>query len=484
MAADGAQALEAMRKYHPDIAIFDVKMPIMDGLTVIGKAREEGISTEVIVFSGYDDFEYAQKALQYGVKQYLLKPTDETEIINALKSILKEIREKEGISRMQEMLQSNFENMIPIVRQQFIRDLVFGMSYAKKEFEYYKDLLGIEDDTMTLLAVVSMEEYNLRDVTALSEMCSMFLGRLSVQYVLIIERSVLVFIKEQDKATIENEVIKLKSQVEAVFQKGIVVAASNPGLLIDGEEMYGQCKECINCNFYMEELPVIFFSYISAYGQKSSVTRSEEDIYDKLFYAVKSGNTENSENIAEEFFREISERKEDISTVKVKCVQLCLRLVTDFKEKNDEEISRISKNIFDSEKLVLIEKLIKTYIKELTVKFGVEKSMNSESRVEEIKKYVDENFCNEEISVQFMAERIFFMTPNYMGVLFKQKMGISIGRYIQQKRIEKAKRLLGGELKIYEVAQKCGFGDNPQYFSQVFKNETGVLPGKYGKNEE
>ncbi len=91
------------------------------------------------------------------------------------------------------------------------------------------------------------------------------------------------------------------------------------------------------------------------------------------------------------------------------------------------------------------------------------------------KEYGDPTLC-----VKKIGEERLFLTPDYIGRLFKRKVGISLSEYINVYRIEKAKIYLReNKYKIYEVAKLCGFNNNAKHFSYVFKKMTGVLPRNY-----
>lgn len=71
---DGKTAYESICEKKPDIVITDIRMPVYDGLELIRRAKETNPEINFIVISGYSQFEYAQQAIKYGVKDYLLKP--------------------------------------------------------------------------------------------------------------------------------------------------------------------------------------------------------------------------------------------------------------------------------------------------------------------------------------------------------------------------------------------------------------------------
>jgi response regulator of citrate/malate metabolism len=81
---NGEKAVDVCRQDTPDVIITDIRMPGLSGLDLINKlgGRDSGI--KYVILSGYDDFMYAQKAIEYGVESYILKPIDEKELINLL----------------------------------------------------------------------------------------------------------------------------------------------------------------------------------------------------------------------------------------------------------------------------------------------------------------------------------------------------------------------------------------------------------------
>ena len=88
-ATNGIEALEIIKLNHIDILITDIKMPQMDGIELIEKARQILPDLQIIVFSAFANFEFAKKALQFGVMNYLLKPINTEEFYKTLNSVVK-----------------------------------------------------------------------------------------------------------------------------------------------------------------------------------------------------------------------------------------------------------------------------------------------------------------------------------------------------------------------------------------------------------
>lgn len=73
-AADGQEALQMYERLQPDLIFMDIQLPLLDGLECVRCIREENQDVQIVIVSAYSDFSYAQKAIRYGVQDFLLKP--------------------------------------------------------------------------------------------------------------------------------------------------------------------------------------------------------------------------------------------------------------------------------------------------------------------------------------------------------------------------------------------------------------------------
>lgn len=94
LADNGETALNIIEKENPDIVITDIRMPKIDGLELISLAKQKNAHIRFVILTGYKEFEYAHKALQYGVNDYLLKPINEEELNKVLRKIHAELSQK------------------------------------------------------------------------------------------------------------------------------------------------------------------------------------------------------------------------------------------------------------------------------------------------------------------------------------------------------------------------------------------------------
>ena len=150
---DGELALDLCKEIKPEIAFVDINMPFLDGLSFIELLRQMSPSTVVIVISGYDDFEFARKAIELGVFAYLLKPVKETSFFETLAEAKKELQKtqeaEEYLLWAKEQLVKNRESLVSY----FLHALYSG-SYEEGEIHQemkYLDIQIFEDFSLFLI---------------------------------------------------------------------------------------------------------------------------------------------------------------------------------------------------------------------------------------------------------------------------------------------------------------------------------------------
>ena len=104
-AVNGREGLEKIKELEPDIVLADIMMPIMDGIEMIRRAREDAAIApfKPVILTSYADFEYAKKAIELDVSAYLMKPVDEEELKKNIAKIISEIERDREYDRLAEM---------------------------------------------------------------------------------------------------------------------------------------------------------------------------------------------------------------------------------------------------------------------------------------------------------------------------------------------------------------------------------------------
>ena len=125
-ANNGLKALEMLEEIQPDVVMTDIRMPYMDGLELCGQIREKYPATKLVLFTGFDDFEYAKEAVHLEIEEYILKPLNAAEITKVFEDLKKkldqEINEKKGA----ELLKKYYKDSLPLLQANFYSTLIEG----------------------------------------------------------------------------------------------------------------------------------------------------------------------------------------------------------------------------------------------------------------------------------------------------------------------------------------------------------------------
>lgn len=120
----GIEALQWIEENQIDLLITDIRMPIMDGLELVKRVRTLDPYIKIIILSGFDDFEYAQTCIRYGVSEYLLKPIDRTQLIEAIDRLKTKFQEEEEREERNRFLEKRSNFLIRSLRRGFLERLL------------------------------------------------------------------------------------------------------------------------------------------------------------------------------------------------------------------------------------------------------------------------------------------------------------------------------------------------------------------------
>ena len=142
-AANGREGLEKIKELNPDIVMADIMMPIMDGIEMIKKAKEDyECSFKSIILTSYADFSYAKKAIDLSVSAYLMKPVDEDELKEDVAKIISEIEREREYTQFTEKKASVEDFSEVFIKSDKENDYVQQVLNATKE--RYAEKISIE----------------------------------------------------------------------------------------------------------------------------------------------------------------------------------------------------------------------------------------------------------------------------------------------------------------------------------------------------
>jgi len=122
-AENGKEALDLVERLRPDVVVTDIRMPFMDGLQLAEAVRRQFPATRIIILTGFDEFEYAQKAVKLYIDEYVLKPFSAVELIDALVKVKNRMDEEAAHRENNQLLRESYRKSLPVLREVFLSSL-------------------------------------------------------------------------------------------------------------------------------------------------------------------------------------------------------------------------------------------------------------------------------------------------------------------------------------------------------------------------
>ncbi|MCF6408433.1 response regulator transcription factor [Pseudalkalibacillus salsuginis] len=479
-ASNGKMAYEMITKDAPDIVITDIKMPGMNGVELIQNVYRVHPDIKFIVLSGYDEFQFAKTAMECNVKHYLLKPSNEKKIEEALKQVVAELKDKEQKEDFLEKMRTNLKRVLPKAKEQFLKEYITNKKYGVKDWRYYSQLFGVDTtvDDFKLIVLTIDNKYEYEHLFALKEMIT---NNISENRMIPLSTTIgeKIVILTEDRPTVEL-VAKLKqtsSTFKEIFGKSNTAAISNPGPIIRLRTMYNEALNCLTQRFYLTEGSIITANDIENIDATNELQYDHEDV----IFMIRSGNLKKVQKYLDDFFKNIQNEMYEAGLVKSHCLELFLAII---RQANRGKMDALFKQTIHFHKFSTFEeikKFIENVAIEITEYHFKKTRQNHSQQINRVIEYVDENLSDTELSLSRIANNILYMNSDYLGKLFKKETGERFSNYLINRRIEKAIKIIeqSDNWKVFEIAEAVGFGNNPRYFGQVFKKYTGVTPSDY-----
>ncbi|TLS36499.1 response regulator transcription factor [Pseudalkalibacillus caeni] len=471
---NGKQALEAMETdCHVDILITDIKMPVMDGITLMKKALDINPKLKVVLVSSYNEFEYVREGLTHGAIDYILKPTLEPEtLLKTVQKCVSKIHEEQNI----EMKLENAERT------------KVQASHRKLELEMKKILLknkkSIEtEDIVSMFQVphniilIKIKEKDKVDEEFGFLYKSLIFEEIQERFYMetdegvcfpIGENELVCFLRKTTDslslATSIKEKVEKETSIEFIYGYDVIRDLHD---LVSG---YHRALSACRRHFFHHEKDI--FKYrpalekdveaLSVKGLEELLLDSNEESPGKVIqerYLLWSGETMTQANIKRE-------ASNILKALFLKKVELPVLM---------ENLSRIDTSS-------TLEEVYKSLMDGIEVCNHSLSNINSKPNtdnelLDKALRFIHAHYT-EEMTLQSVADHI-HISRNYFSILFKRLMEQNFIDYVIDLRINKAKELLvETSMKVYEVASDAGFND-VKYFSKLFKKITGHSPGDY-----
>ncbi|WFA08097.1 response regulator [Tissierella sp. Yu-01] len=500
-ANNGLEALELIEKESPDIVITDIRMPGYDGLQVIERAKAINKDLEFIIISGYSHFEYAKSAISYGVKDYLLKPINQEELLNTLLRVKGDIIKKKGYINLESEYKFTLENDRYIIRKSFLDNLIIsdGNNFShltieeiNKRYYFHFEPCFFQIIALRLDQLVDEDIFDINNIMerTLEAIYSSLRDAICDIEVIIKKNNsyILMNYREEQKQMIKDNFSKVLADFDLkISQTKKVKLTIGFGKRVikikDIKTSYESAKLSI------EDRIIKGIGELIHYGEvitdKSSLNDMFLNFSRKFVKFVERLDREGIKRTLSEFKKEV--HKIPIGGREYKTLILDIaniydltlksnNIKIDYENKEYKRLEDIVKESYSTE--FLFDELL-AYINTSLILLDEDMANKNLGQITQAKEYIEANYMNS-ITLEDVGAYIGF-NPSYFSSLFKKETGFSFVEYLSKIRMEKAKELLvESDLRIQDICLMVGYND-VKYFSKLFIKYTGLKPKEYRK---
>ncbi|GAB6926109.1 hypothetical protein JCM10914A_00920 [Paenibacillus sp. JCM 10914] len=480
-AQNGVAAYEIIAESAPDIVISDIRMPGLDGLELVAKTNASHPHIKFVLLSGFGEFEYANRAMQYGVKHYLLKPTDESKIGEALQEIVDELELHEHQETFIQEMKRRFQRVLPHVKEQVLKEFVTNKTYGQHDLEEYRLWFHYDLEQPVRLLLFQLEgDMDFELQFAVKNIAEDLLERTLLSTTM--GQHVLVLIENCSEEMLHKQIQQIRHAFKQFYKMDVTIALSDPGHMSTARKLYRDTLQVLNYRFYLDEGGMITMNDTLHGHNLGEIFVFDEE---RLCMPVRSGHRKEADQALAEFIHELKRAQLSIDLTKSYAIQQYVALIRLTEPaRMHERYQRISE-MAEMSTLQAIQTFLDETVKEISQCNYEQTTVKYNAIVRKVIEIIEEQLGNSELSLNLVAHDMLYMNADYLGKLFKKETGEKFSNYVMKLRMKRATELMckDPDVKIFEMAQQLGFGDNPQYFSQVFKKQIGCTPSEYLRKE-
>lgn len=497
MAENGQEALELAEQMHIDVVMTDIKMPYMDGLTLCRKLKENYRNMKVVIYSGFDEFEYAREAVHLEAEEYLLKPISSRDMEKVFRRIKEKLDQEFDEHRNLNRLYDYYQKSLPAMQEQLVMSILEGKTTGDRAVQMLKTY-DMKLEAPHYVVSILYAEANTKENQETAPLLNLSLREIAKEYLqekmgffsnIFLDEVILVFMLDAREQVEEvlyhlDQVCKIGGRVLGVT---VTAAVGQPCDSLDFlTSSYQEARNAMEYRTIMSGSQVLYINDIEP-SPMDAVSLMEYD-FQNLVRAVKLGDREETDAAISRFmdsFREISITPNQYQL-------LCMELTTElmkigrsyklrtrqiFGEQNHIPWQELYKHLSVDE----LESWLKQICTNLRRSILHERTDSAVRLTDQAKVYIEEHYKESDLSADTLCRHL-NVSAAYFSTIFKREVGLSFVAYLTKIRLEHAVELLSAtQDKTYVIAEAVGYAE-PNYFSYVFKKQYGISPSKYRAN--
>jgi two-component system response regulator YesN len=477
-AAFALEVLEYLDEHAVDIVITDINMPVMDGLDMAQHILKMDPGVQVIVITGYNDFDHAQRAIKIGIVDYLVKPVEAKEFSLILSNVREKILLRRGGGIAATEIERQIAQDMPILRDRFLYELVtkpLDPAAYREKLSYYR--LEIAGDRFQVgVVVLDPDGMNTeRQLFASYMIRNMARETLKSAYAFPVDSNQLVLLSSDVE---EADFDALKRALDGALDAPVAIGV---GSMEEGAEgirrSYAEAVRAVNCRSFLSTQQVLYYQDLGVVEDRPNWTEHAQTAMAELeqmgFY-LRGGMNAGARAWVERHF---ADGAESLESARHRAVVVITGLHAMRVEPFMDLKGRIAQTL-DMTSVAKIRDLLLMWMGEATSALNDIRTNAVSKQIMGVIAFVNEHLSEPSLSLHETSKRFFF-NASYLSRIFKQNTGMSFREYINKQRIEQARKYLDEpDAKAYEVGARVGI-DDPNYFSTLFKKYSGMTIKQY-----
>lgn len=493
-AENGQEALEMAEQLHIDVVMTDIKMPYMDGLTLCKNLKQSYRNMKVIIYSGFDDFEFAREAVHLEAEEYLLKPISAGDMEAAFSKVRKKLDQEYDEYRNLNRLSEYYRKSLPAMREQLVMGILEGRiagERARAMMETYEICL---DSPFYVVAALYMDVNPREEQPQPAQLFTLSLKDMVQDYLknrtrffstAFLDQVIVIFMLDE-----REEIDQVLYHLDQICKMGFRVLKSSVTAAVgqicaNTDALHTSYEEAVNAMEYRSILgsgQVLYINDIEPCSEENILVTEHE--FQNLVHAVKLGNRDETNAAIAQIIDSI--RKEPISPGQYQLLFMellseLMKIGRAYKLHPNQIFGEHAGSWQELYRMVTVDELegwLQEVCTNLRHVLRHERRDSAARLTEQAKAYIEEHYKESDLSADSLC-RCLNVSAAYFSTIFKREVGMSFVAYLTKIRLEHALELLRTtEDKTYIIASRVGYME-PNYFSYVFKKQYGISPSKY-----